>query len=76
VAAKAKKDLKKGSVLDIIGGSDFFGFAIDHQEMKDKDYAPVGLVEKSLLKKDVKKDAIISFDAIECKKDNIVFKLY
>jgi len=76
VAAKAKKDLKAGHIIDSIGGYDFSGLAIDYKEMADKNYAPIGLVEKSKLKRDIKKDRIIAFKDIEFKKDYTIFDFW
>lgn len=76
VAARAKKDLKEGHIIDSAGGYDFSGFAIDYKEMTNKNYAPIGLVEKSKLKRDIKKDKIISFEDIECNPNSIIFDLW
>jgi len=76
VAAKAKHDLKKGSMLDRVGGYDFYGFAIGYSKMLKNNLVPIGLVEKSLVKKNVKKGKLISFDDIECNKASIIYKLY
>lgn len=41
-----------------------------------QDYAPLGLVENSLVVNDIKKDEIINFRKISVFKENILFKLW
>ncbi len=76
VAARTKKDLKAGNIIDATGGYNFSGFAIGYKEMTNKNYAPIGLVEKSKLKRNIEKDKIISFEDIECNTDSIIFDLW
>lgn len=76
VAARAKKDLKAGHIIDIAGGYDFSGFAVDYKEMVNKNHVPIGLVEKNKLKRNIEKDKIISFEDIECNTDSIIFDLW
>jgi len=72
VVAKAKKDLKPEDIIDTVGGYDFSGLAIDYKEMLNKNYVPIGLVEKSKVKRSIEKDKIISFEDIECITDSII----
>jgi len=72
VVAKAKKDLKPEDIIGTVGGYDFSGLAIDYKEMLNKNYVPIGLVEKSKVKRSIKKDKIISFEDIECITDSII----
>jgi len=72
VVAKAKKDLKPEDIIDKAGGYDFSGLAIDYKEMLNKNYVPIGLVEKSKVKRSIEKDKIISFEDIECITDIII----
>jgi predicted homoserine dehydrogenase-like protein len=44
--------------------------------MIGKEYVPIGLVEGSRVKKDIRKDEIISFENIECNTDGIIYKLW
>jgi len=76
VVARAKKDLKTGDFIDSIGGYTFSGLAINYKEMKEKNYVPIGLVEKSRVKKDIKRDEIISFGNIECNFNSIIYNLW
>jgi len=72
VVAKAKKDLKPEDIIGTVGGYDFSGLAIDYKEMLNKNYVPIGLVEKSKVKRSIEKDKIISFEDIECITDSII----
>ncbi|PIU28999.1 MAG: hypothetical protein COT09_03150, partial [Candidatus Hydromicrobium americanum] len=72
VVAKAKKDLKPEDIIGAAGGYDFSGLAIDYKEMLNKNYVPIGLVEKSKVKRSIEKDKIISFEDTECITDSII----
>jgi len=76
VAAIAKKDIKVDDFMDRIGGHTFFGIAIVYKEMIEKSYVPIGLVEGSRVKENIKKGEIISFDKIECNSDSIAYNLW
>jgi len=76
VTARAKKDLKSGHIIDKIGGYDFSGFSVDYMDAIDKNYAPIGLVEGSILKRNIAKDEIISMDDIEIGSNNQIFDLW
>ncbi len=72
VVAKAKKDLKPEDIIGTVGGYDFSGLAINYKEMIEKKYVPLGLVEKSKVKRSIEKDKIISFEDMECITDSII----
>ena len=74
VAARAKRKHEPGSILDTAGGYDFYGYAMDYDEMQTQGIAPLGLVEKSKVKKRVAKGELITFKDIDCSQ-NIFFKL-
>lgn len=74
--AKAKKDLQKGTKLDMVGGYGFYGYSIDYKEFKKNNYIPIGLVEGSILKENIKKDEIIDFNKIDNYKDNFINQLW
>ncbi len=64
VLTTAKIDLKAGQSLDGIGGYHTFG-AIDNYEVSRKNnYLPMSLSESCVLKRDVKKDEVISYDDV------------
>ena len=64
VCACAKRDLKAGETLDDYGMYMTYGEAVNADEMCSKRYLPEGLVEGCLLKKDIAKDAVITYDDV------------
>lgn len=76
VIAKAKRDLHAGDKFDSTGGYTFSGTAIKFNDIIPNDYVPIGLIENSLVKKEIKKDEIITFKKINVLKDSIIFKLW
>lgn len=76
VAGRAKKNLKKGEILDSIGGYTFSGLAIDFNQLIKNDYVPIGILEDCRAISDIRKDEIISFDKIKIPEGNIVYNLW
>jgi len=64
VCAVAKRDLKAGEVLDSFGMYMTYGEAVNVDEMSGNRYLPEGLVEGCRLKKDIRKDAVITYDDV------------
>ena len=64
VCAVAKRDLKAGEVLDDYGMYMTYGEAVNADEMSAGRYLPEGLVEGCRLKRDIAKDAVITYDDI------------
>src|SRR3989442_8378376 len=60
VCAVAKRDLKSGEILDDYGMYMTYGEAVNADEMSSQRYLPEGLVEGCKLRRDVKKDAVIT----------------
>ncbi len=70
-----KKDMKAGEVLDGIGEY-CYRVSIEHADIAAKEnFLPAGLAEGSVLKVDIGKDTIITYDMIEVKKDSVLFYL-
>lgn len=65
VCAVAKRELKAGEVLDDYGMFMTYGEAVNVEEMSSKRYLPEGLVEGCKLKRDIPKDAVITYDDVE-----------
>jgi predicted homoserine dehydrogenase-like protein len=65
VCAVAKRDLKTSEVLDDYGMYMTYGEAVNAGEMCEKRYLPEGLVEGCKLKRNVKKDEVITYDDVE-----------
>lgn len=72
----AKKDLKAGETLDGIGGYTVYGTIETYEVSKEIGALPLGLVNhNTVLKKDVKKGEIITYDMVELDDDSIVVQL-
>jgi predicted homoserine dehydrogenase-like protein len=65
VCAVAKRDLKAGEVLDDYGMYMTYGEAVNAEEMSAGRYLPEGLVEGCKLRRDVAKDAVVSYDDVD-----------
>ncbi len=75
--AIAKRDLKTGETLDKIGETCYRG-SIELADIAKKDkLLPLGLAKGMLLKKDVRKDEVITYDMVDRKEkeDNILYNL-
>ena len=75
VCAVAKRDLKAGEVLDDYGMYMTYGEAVNADEMSGNRYLPEGLVEGCKLKRDVKKDAVITYDDVELPPNRLADRL-
>ena len=64
VCAVASGDLKAGEILDDYGMYMTYGEAVNADEMCSNRYLPEGLVEGCLLKRDVAKDSVITYDDV------------
>src|SRR5882762_8946209 len=64
VCAVAKRELKAGEVLDDYGMYMTYGEAVNADEMCRKHYLPEGLVEGCILKNDIPKDGVITYDDV------------
>ena len=65
VCAVAKRDLKAGEVLDDYGMYMTYGEAVNADEMSHSRYLPEGLVEGCTLKRDIIKDAVLTYVDVE-----------
>jgi len=65
VCAVAKRDLKRGEVLDEYGMYMTYGEAVNADEMSTKRYLPEGLVEGCKLNRDIAKDVVLTYDDVE-----------
>jgi predicted homoserine dehydrogenase-like protein len=64
VCACAKRDLAAGETLDDYGMYMTYGEAVNADEMCRMKYLPEGLVEGCVLKRDIPKDAVITYDDV------------
>jgi predicted homoserine dehydrogenase-like protein len=65
VCAVAKQALKAGNLLDDYGMYMTYGEAVNSDEMSAKRYLPEGLVMGCKLKRDIAKDAVLTYDDVE-----------
>ena len=65
VCAVAKRDLKAGEVLDDYGMYMTYGEAVNADEMSNSRYLPEGLVEGCKLRRDIIKDAVLTYADVE-----------
>jgi predicted homoserine dehydrogenase-like protein len=76
VVTLAKKDLKKGEELDGIGGFTCYG-AIENTDIaRNEELLPMGLSENCVLKKDINKDEVISFEDVEISEQSLAYMLW
>lgn len=65
VCAVAKRDLKAGELLDDYGMYMTYGEAVNADEMSRGRYLPEGLVEGCKLRRDIKKDAVLTYEDVD-----------
>jgi predicted homoserine dehydrogenase-like protein len=71
----AKKDLKKGDILDGLGGYTCYGLIENCDGQRDKNRLPILLAENVKLKRDIRKDETINFEDIEYDAGDYGFKI-
>lgn len=76
VVTTAKTDLKAGQTLDGFGGFTSYGQCENAAICRKENLLPIGLSEGVVLKRDIAKDQVISFDDIEYMEDSFIFNLY
>jgi predicted homoserine dehydrogenase-like protein len=65
VCAVAKRDLRAGEILDDYGMYMTYGEAVNVDEMSKRQYLPEGLVEGCRVKRDIKKDAVLTYSDVD-----------
>ncbi len=76
VIALAKKDLKKGEVLDGIGGFTVYGVLENRKTARKENLIPQGLTDGAVLKRDIKMDEAITFNDVDLPIDRLSFELW
>ena len=76
VVTVAKRDLKAGERLDGIGGFCSYGLIDKATAARAISALPIGLSEGSVLRRDVAKDAVITFDDVDTPPAGLVEKLW
>lgn len=64
VIAAAKTDLKAGQVVDGLGEYMTYGLAENHEVVRAENLLPIGLAEGCILKRDIAKDAVLTYDDV------------
>jgi predicted homoserine dehydrogenase-like protein len=75
VCAVAKRDLEAGEVLDDYGMYMTYGEAVNVDEMSTKRYLPEGLVEGCTLKREIRKDDVLTYEDVELPPDRLADRL-
>jgi len=65
VLTAAKKEMKKGEVLDGIGNFTSYGLAENSEVCRRENLLPLGLSEGCRLKRDVARDEVLGYDDVE-----------
>ena len=65
VCAIAKRDLRAGEVLDEYGMYATYGEAVNADEMSANRYLPEGLVDGCVMRRDVKKDQVLTYADVD-----------
>jgi predicted homoserine dehydrogenase-like protein len=76
VVTVAKRDLKAGERLDGIGGFCTYGLIDDAAAARGMTALPIGLSEGCILRRDVSKDRVLSFDDLEARPGGMVEALW
>jgi predicted homoserine dehydrogenase-like protein len=76
VVTVAKRDLKAGERLDGVGGFCAYGLIDNAASARSMSALPIGLSEGCVLRRDVRKDAVLSFDDVVSPPGRLVEKLW
>ncbi|QEK19389.1 hypothetical protein LAJLEIBI_03421 [[Clostridium] hylemonae DSM 15053] len=71
----AKKDLKAGEVLDAIGEYCYRASIELAETAREGNMLPVGLAKGAVLKRDIKKDEVITYDMVELDNRSVLLQL-
>jgi predicted homoserine dehydrogenase-like protein len=75
VCAVAKRDLRAGEILDDYGMYMTYGEATNVDEMSQQQYLPEGLVEGCKLRRDVKKDSVLTYSDVDLPPNRLADRL-
>jgi predicted homoserine dehydrogenase-like protein len=76
VVAVAKRDLKAGERLDGVGGFCTYGLIDNRTTARALDALPIGLSEGCVLRRDVKRDDVLSFSDVELPAARMIDRLW
>jgi predicted homoserine dehydrogenase-like protein len=75
VCAVAKRDLKAGETLDDYGMYMTYGEAVNVEEMSRLQYLPEGLAQGCVVKRDRKRDSVLTYDDVELPPNRLADRL-
>ncbi|UKT62232.1 NAD(P)H-dependent oxidoreductase [Pedobacter mucosus] len=75
VVAAAKTDLKAGSVVDGIGEYMTYGLAENADVTRDERLLPIGVAENCILKRDIPKDQVLTYDDVILPEGRLIDRL-
>jgi predicted homoserine dehydrogenase-like protein len=76
VVAAAKKDLRAGETIDGLGGYMTYGLAENSPTARAEDLLPIGLAEGCRLRRDVARDAVLTFADVELPEGRLCDRLW
>ncbi len=76
VVATAKTDLTAGATVDGLGGYMTYGLAENAGDARRQDLLPIGLAEGCRLRRDVPKDAVLTFADVELPEGRLCDRLW
>ena len=76
VVTVAKRDLKAGERLDGVGGFCTYGLVDNAPTARAASALPIGLSDGRVLRRDVAKDAVLTFDDVDAAPSGIVETLW
>jgi predicted homoserine dehydrogenase-like protein len=76
VVAAAKIDLKKGETLDGLGCYMTYGLCENYETSLEQNLLPIGLAEGCILKKDISKDSVLTFEDVELPAGRLCDKMW
>ena len=76
VVAVAKRDLKAGERLDGVGGFCTYGLIDNVSEARAASALPIGLSDGCVLKRDIRKDSVLSFEDVQMRPAGAVESLW
>jgi predicted homoserine dehydrogenase-like protein len=76
VITVAKEDLKKGDMIDEIGGYKTYGICENTDIARKDNLLPMGLADGCKLLKDIPKDGIVTFDDVELPANRLCNRLW
>ena len=75
VITVAKRDLKKGEILDGIGGFTCYGMIENSEICESENLLPMGLSEDCSLKRDIYKDQVITYEDVNIPESRLCVRL-